>query len=220
MAKGILVVLSGFSGAGKGTIVKELMEQYSDELSLSISATTRAPREGEQEGVHYFYVSKERFEEMIAQDELIEHAQFVGNYYGTPKAYVESQMAASKSVILEIEMQGALQIKKKFPETKLIFISTPDADTLRERLTGRGTETEEVIADRLAQANKDATYMPHYDYLVINDTLDKAVADVHAIIAGECTGNPQSVSSMKISENSEFISKITEELKSFLKGDN
>lgn len=218
--KGILVIISGFSGAGKGTIVSGLMDNYPEELALSISATTRAPRANEKEGVNYFYVTKERFEEMIARDELIEHAQFVDHFYGTPKAYVEEQMGNNKSVILEIEMQGALQIKQKLPQVCLIFVSTPNAEVLKKRLTERNTESQEVIAKRLAQANQDATYIPEYDYLVVNDDLNQAIADVYSIIRARCEGTEKTVQKFEVSKNQDFINKITEELKGFLKGEN
>lgn len=217
--KGILVVLSGFSGAGKGTIVKKLMAEHGEDYALSISATTRLPREGEQDGVHYFFVTKERFEEMIRRKELIEHACYVGNYYGTPKAYVTEQLEAGKSVILEIEMQGALQIRELFPDTRLLFVTTPSADVLKERLVGRGTETPDVIEDRLSHANVEMEYMPKYDYLVVNDDLDQAVANVHKIISCECSGDIAPAADMLVSANTDFIQQIRQELKSFLKGD-
>src|SRR5699024_1520486 len=135
---------SGFSGAVKGTVMKRLMEKY-DNYALSISATTRKPREGEQDGREYFFKETEEFEKMIAQDELIEYARYVDNYYGTPRSYVEEQLAAGKDVILEIEIQGALKVKEKFPETLLIFITPPNAAELKRRLVGRGTETMDVI---------------------------------------------------------------------------
>ncbi len=142
--QGILVVLSGFSGAGKGTIMKALLERH-DDYALSISATTRKPRAGEVEGREYFFVSKEQFLSMVEEDALIEHAQYVDNYYGTPKRYVEEQRAAGKDVILEIEIQGALKIKEKFPDALLIFVMPPDAAELERRLTGRGTESPEAV---------------------------------------------------------------------------
>ena len=134
--KGMLAVISGFSGAGKGTLMKRLLNEY-DNYSLSISATTRDPRPGERDGVDYFFVTKERFQEMIQNDELLEYAKYVDNYYGTPKAYVESEMEKGRDVILEIEIQGALKIKAKFPETVLIFITTPSAEELKKRLMHR-----------------------------------------------------------------------------------
>ena len=153
--RGILVVVSGFSGSGKGTLMKALLEKY-DNYALSISATTRQPRAGEENGREYFFVTKEQFQEMIREDQLIEYAQYVDNYYGTPKAYVEKQMDAGKDVILEIEIQGALKVKEQFPETLLVFIMPPSAEELKRRLVGRGTETEEVIQSRLERAVKES----------------------------------------------------------------
>lgn len=201
--KGLLIVISGFSGAGKGTVVKKLIETY-DHFALSVSMTTRGPREGEVHGREYFFTTTEEFEKTIAQDGLIEHACYCGNYYGTPRAYVEEQMAAGKDVILEIEIQGALQIKKKFPESLLLFVTPPSAAELERRLVGRGTETAEVIAKRLARATEESEGVEAYDYIVINDDLDKCVQDVHNLVeAARVTPYRQS----------EFIAKIREELK-------
>ena len=182
--KGILVVVSGFSGSGKGTIMKELLSRY-DNYALSISATTRSPREGEQDGREYFFKTREEFEEMIAADALIEHACYVENYYGTPRAYVEEQLALGKDVILEIEIQGALQIRKRFPDTLLLFISPPDARTLEKRLVGRGTESMDVIENRLSRAVEEADGIESYDYFIINDDLNTCVEQVHRLIQGE-----------------------------------
>ena len=181
MAKGVLLVISGFSGAGKGTLVKRLTEKY-DEYALSVSMTTRNPREGEQEGISYFFVSREKFEQTIAENGLIEFAQYCGNYYGTPRAYVEQQLEAGRNVILEIEIQGATNIKKLFPESCLLFVTTPTAEILESRLKGRGTETDEVIAKRLARASEEAQGMDMYDYIVINDDLETCVDEVHALV--------------------------------------
>ena len=153
--KGVIVVISGFSGAGKGTIVGRLMEKYRDKYSLSISATTRQPRPGEEHGKHYFFISKEEFEDMIEKDKLVEYAQYVGNYYGTPRTYVEEKLNAGQNVILEIEIQGALKIKKKFPDTKLLFVTAPSAGILKDRLIGRGTETLDVVNARLSRAYEE-----------------------------------------------------------------
>ena len=146
--KGILIVVSGFSGAGKGTLMKKLMQDY-DNYALSISATTRQPRVGEEDGREYFFRTKEEFEKMIARDELIEYARYVENYYGTPKQYVMEQLEAGKDVILEIEIQGALKVKEKYPDTLLMFVTPPSAQVLKDRLVGRGTETAEVIDSRM-----------------------------------------------------------------------
>ena len=202
--KGILAVVSGFSGAGKGTLMKALLKQYQEQYALSISATTRKPREGEEHGREYFFLTVEEFQNMIAEDALIEHACYVGNYYGTPRAYVEEQMAAGRDVILEIEIQGALEVKKKFPDTLLLFVTPPSATVLEERLRGRGTETEEVIQDRLKRASEEAMYMEQYDYILVNDTLETCVEQMHQLIQSQHE---------KVSENLEFIEKMKTELK-------
>lgn len=151
--QGILVVVSGFSGAGKGTLMKELLRRY-DNYALSISATTRQPREGEVDGEDYFFVTREQFQQMIEDKQLVEYAQYVNHYYGTPREYVEKRMAEGKDVILEIEIQGALKVKKRFPDALLIFVTPPNAGELRRRLVGRGTETIEVINARLGARRK------------------------------------------------------------------
>lgn len=197
--EGILIVVSGFSGAGKGTIMKALLERY-DNYALSISATTRNPRPGEEEGKAYFFKTTEEFEKMIAKDDLIEYAMYVGNYYGTPKAYVEEQLRAGKDVILEIEIQGALKVKEKFPNTLLLFVTPPSAEELRKRLEGRGTETQEVIDGRMKRAIEEAEYMDQYDYLVVNDELDVCVEEMHHLIRGEherCFRNQTFIEHMK-----------------------
>ena len=183
--RGILLVLSGFSGAGKGTVVKEVMKKYADHYALSISATSRQPRTGETDGVEYFFKTREEFEEMIANDELVEYAQYVENYYGTPKAYVEEQLAAGKDVILEIEIQGALKIKEKFPDTLLLFLTPPSAEVLKNRLVGRGTETMDVIESRLSRAVEEAQGIEAYDYIIVNDDLRECVEHFHEIVANE-----------------------------------
>lgn len=184
MSRGVLVVVSGFSGAGKGTIMKSLMAKY-DNYALSVSATTRSPRPGEEDGREYFFRTREEFEEMIRQDQLIEYAQYVENYYGTPRTYVEEQLAAGRDVILEIEIQGARKIKKKFPEAVLVFVTAPSMAELEGRLVGRGTESQEVIRQRLARAAKEAEGVEEYDYLLVNDDLEKAVDTLHDIIQSE-----------------------------------
>ena len=197
--EGLLIVVSGFSGAGKGTIMKALLERY-DNYALSISATTRNPRPGEEEGKAYFFKTTEEFEKMIAKDDLIEYAMYVGNYYGTPKAYVEEQLRAGKDVILEIEIQGALKVKEKFPNTLLLFVTPPSAEELRKRLEGRGTETQEVIDGRMKRAIEEAEYMDQYDYLVVNDELDVCVEEMHHLIQGEherCFRNQTFIEHMK-----------------------
>ena len=200
--KGILIVVSGFSGAGKGTIMKELLKQY-DNYALSISMTTRGPR-GEEEGREYFFKTVEEFEKMIAKDELIEYARYVDNYYGTPRAYVEEQLEAGKDVILEIEIQGALKVKEKFPETLLLFVTPPTAKELKHRLVGRGTETMDVIEFRMNRAKEEAEGMDKYDYLIVNDVLAECVEEVHRIIQGE---------HRRSFRNQAFIEHMKEELK-------
>ena len=175
--RGVLTVISGFSGAGKGTVVKQLLQEY--DYGLSISATTRSPREGEQDGREYFFKTKEEFEKMIREHQLIEYAQYVGNYYGTPKEYVVQQLEQGKDVILEIEMQGALRVREILPEVNLIFLTPPTVDELERRLVSRGTETAEVIRERMARAKEESAYMKEYDYVVINDDLDECVENVH-----------------------------------------
>ncbi len=207
--RGILIVLSGFSGAGKGTLVKALMDQY-DNYALSISATTRQPREGEEDGKAYFFKKVEEFQQMIDEGAFIEYAKYVQNYYGTPRAYVEEMLEAGKDVILEIEIQGALKVKEKYPDALFLFVTTPDADTLKNRLTGRGTETEEVIASRLARAGEEAEGIGSYDYLIINDDLDEAVREAHEIIQGE---------HFRVSRKTAFIEVMKEDLKRFSKGE-
>ena len=201
--KGILIVVSGFSGSGKGTIMKELLKQY-DNYALSISATTRNPRPGEKDGREYFFKTVEDFEKMIAKEELIEYARYVDNYYGTPRAYVEEQLDAGKDVILEIEIQGALKVKEKFPETLLLFVTPPSAAELRRRLEGRGTETQDVIESRLSRAAQEAEGMDAYDYLIIHDDRPEGVQQMHEIIQGE---------HRRSFRNHTFIEHMKEELK-------
>ncbi|HJC64196.1 MAG TPA: guanylate kinase [Candidatus Blautia merdavium] len=207
--KGILVVVSGFSGAGKGTLMKRLLEKY-DNYALSVSATTRAPREGEEHGREYFFHTKQEFEELILQDALIEHAQYVDNYYGTPKAYVEKQLNAGKDVILEIEIQGALKVKKKLPDTLLLFVTPPSAQELKRRLVNRGTESMEIIESRLRRASEEAKGMPEYDYILVNDTVEECVDRMHQVIQSQHD---------KTENCREFIEKITEEIAVFGKGE-
>ncbi len=181
--KGVLAVISGFSGAGKGTLMKELMDKYP--YFLSTSATTRAPREGEVDGREYFFHTREEFEHMIKQGELIEWAEYVGNYYGTPKKAVEKQLSEGKDVLLEIEMQGGMHIKEQFPDAVLIFITPPSYEELERRLKGRGTEDIEDIKKRLLRATEEVAYMRSYDYIVINDDLMEAVDRINDIITNE-----------------------------------
>ena len=184
--KGILVVLSGFSGVGKGTIMRCLTERYGH-YSLSISATTRQPREGEEDGREYFFKSKEEFETLIKENRLIEYACYCDNYYGTPRDYVEDQMEQGRDVILEIELQGALKIREQYPEALLLFVMPPDAQTLADRLRGRGTETEDKIRKRLEKTFKEIPLAEKYDYIVFNpDGCSREAADdIFAIVRAE-----------------------------------
>ena len=208
--KGILTVISGFSGVGKGTVIKRMLDRY-EGYTLSVSATTRAPRENEQDGTAYFFKTKEEFEAMIAEDAFVEYAQFVENYYGTPRAYVEEKLAQGKDVILEIEIQGARKIKEKFPDAVTLFLVPPTPEALRERLIGRGTEAKEVIDSRLKRAVEEAKGMGEYEYLIINDDVDICAEKVHAIIQSE---------HLKNSRNSEFRKNLQQGMNKFLKGDN
>ena len=205
-SKGILLVISGFAGTGKGTLVHELLEKYNN-YALSVSATTRAPRPGEIDGVHYFFKTKEEFEEMIRENRLIEYASYVENYYGTPKEYVRQQLENGKDVILEIEIQGALKIKEQFPDTLLLFMVPPSASVLEERLRGRGTETDEVVRKRLHRAVEESEFIEQYDYLIVNDDLEICVKETHEIIQSQ---------HHRVDQRREFIDTLKEDLKRFL----
>ena len=207
MNKGILVVVSGFSGAGKGTVMKRLMEKY-DGYALSVSATTRKPRPGEEDGREYFFRTRDEFEKLIEEDALLEYARYVENYYGTPRSYVEEQLQAGRNVILEIEIQGAMKIKEKIPEALLVFVTPPTVEELERRLTGRGTETAQVIADRLARSGEEAEGMGQYDYILVNDTVEECVDHLHQIIVSEHS---------RVSRNAEFIADIQKQTKAFQK---
>ena len=207
--RGILTVISGFSGAGKGTLVKKLIEEY-DNYALSISMTTRKPREGEVDGVHYFFIDRESFEKNIADGKMLEHAEYVGNYYGTPKEYVEQQLSAGKDVILEIEYLGAFQVKKMMPEALLVFVTPPSAEELHKRLKGRGTESDEVIKNRMVRATEEADIVEKYEYILLNDDLDTCVRETHEIIQN---------AKYSVSRNADFIKMLKEELKEISKGE-
>lgn len=178
-------MLSGPSGVGKGTVRKALFDQEDIQFQYSVSATTRNPREGEINGVDYFFKTREEFERMIANNELLEWAEFVGNYYGTPIAYVEQTLQQGKDVFLEIEVQGALQVKKAFPEGVFIFLAPPSLSELKSRIVGRGTETEDVIHNRLTVAKEEIEMMDAYDYVVENDEVQLACDRIKAIVVGE-----------------------------------
>lgn len=182
--KGILFILSGPSGVGKGTVRRELFAKAND-LKYSISMTTREKRAGETDGVDYFYKSKEEFETLIEKNQLLEYAQFVNNYYGTPRKYVEDTLAAGHDVFLEIEVQGALQVKENFPEGVFIFLFPPSLEELKNRIVSRGTESKELVLQRLREARKEIEMMDAYNYVVVNDHVDSAVSKIQSIIQSE-----------------------------------
>ncbi len=184
MDKGLLIVLSGPSGVGKGTVCSVLRGKIPD-LVYSVSATTRTPRQGEVDGVNYFFKSREQFQEMIARDALLEHAEYVGNYYGTPRDFVERTLASGKDVILEIEVQGALKVKQKFPDGIFVFLLPPSLDELKQRITGRGTESTDTINNRMTVAVDEMNLLQHYDYAVLNDEIDAACDRIRSIIVAE-----------------------------------
>lgn len=204
--KGILVVVSGFSGVGKGTLMKLLTEKYG-QYALSISATTRAPREGEEDGREYFFRTKEQFEELIARDRLAEYACYCGNYYGTPRDYLEDQMEQGRDVILEIELQGALQVKEKYPDAVLLYVMPPNVETLVDRLRGRGTESWEVARERLLRAVEESKEVDKYDYMIINDNLEESMEAVHNLIESQHN---------KISRNLEFVEQVKKDIKEYV----
>ena len=194
--KGILFILSGPSGVGKGTVRKKLFEKATD-LKYSISMTTRQMRPGEQEGIDYFYKSKEEFEQLIQEGELLEYAKYVDNYYGTPRRYVEEMLNQGFNVFLEIEVQGALQVKQSFPEGIFIFLIPPSLEELKNRIVGRGTETEDLVMNRLQEAQKEIKMMEEYNYIVVNDHVDKAVNKVLSIIESEHCRKDRVISAYK-----------------------
>ena len=203
--EGLLIVMSGFSGAGKGTLMKRMLQDY-DEFCFSVSMTTRAPREGEVDGKDYFFVTREIFEKEIANNGLVEYAEYCGNYYGTPKAYVEKQIKAGKCVILDIEVQGAMQIKKQFPDALMVFVTPPSIDVLIKRLRARGTESEEVIMKRINRAKEEALSIDKYEYVVVNDDLDQAVNDMHEMVMA---------ARFSTFRNREFVKNIIDELNQY-----
>lgn len=182
--KGILIVLSGPSGVGKGTVCSAL-RQYSRDLVYSVSATTRKPREGETDGVNYFFKSREQFLSMIDKDELLEWAEYVGNYYGTPKEFVRRTLDEGKDIILEIEVQGALKVKQKFPEGIFIFLLPPSLDELEQRIVGRGTDSQEAIRNRMSAAREEIALLEHYDYAIVNDRVELACQRIQSILTAE-----------------------------------
>lgn len=207
--KGILIVVSGFAGCGKGTLMKRLLSDY-DNYALSVSMTTRKPRAGEQEGREYFFVSREEFEREIKDGGLIEYACYVENYYGTPRAFVEEQMAAGRDVILEIEVQGALRVKECFPGSILIYVLPPSVEELYRRLKRRGTETDDVIEKRMRRAAEESGAIEQYDYIVVNDDLDTCVEELHHLIRS---------AHLATGRNEEFIQGVRDGLKRLWKGE-
>lgn len=203
MKKGLLIVVSGPSGTGKGTICKHLLEKEKD-IKLSISATTREPRKGEVDGVNYFFVDKDIFEQQILEDAFLEHAKVYENYYGTPKKYVIDEVDKGNHVLLEIDIQGALQVKEKYPEGIFIFILPPSMKELKNRIVGRGTESETSITKRFSSAFEEINYVREYDYFIVNDEVDIAVEKIRAIIKAE---------NCRVTKDIEnIISKFKEEL--------
>lgn len=207
--RGVLTIISGFSGVGKGTLVKELLNKY-DNYALSVSATTRSMRPGEEEGKSYFFMSVPEFEEKIEKNELLEYAKYVNNYYGTPRKYVEEMLDSGKDVLLEIEIQGARQIKKLMPDALTIFIMPPTADTLKERLIGRNTETMDVIEERLRRAVTESQGIEEYDCILVNDDLQKSVEKLHELIQASHNHSFRNI---------KFIEEIREGIKVFSEGE-
>ncbi len=201
---GLLIVMSGFSGAGKGTLLKSVMSQY-DNFVFSVSMTTRSPREGEIDGKDYFFVDRQTFEKTIEEDGLVEHAEYCGNYYGTPKAYIERKLKEGMNVILDIEVKGAMQIKKKFPNALMIYVVPPSIEILRERLSKRGSETREVIDKRLLKAKEECEYISDYEYIIVNDDLEKA---------NEKFINIVDTARQAVFRNNDFINELKQELES------
>ena len=202
--QGLLIVISGPSGVGKGTVRKALFERPDHNLDFSVSMTTRAPRAGEVDGSDYYFVSKEEFQNQINKGNFIEHAEFVGNYYGTPKDKVEEKLKTGHEVVLEIEVQGAMQVKEKMPDAVFIFIAPPSYKALETRLTTRGTEDQEVIKQRLAKAHRELKMANYYDYIVINDTVENAADKILAIIRAEHAKCERTLESyLKLMEESE-----------------
>lgn len=183
--RGLLIVLSGPSGVGKGTVRAAIFSKGEQKFVYSISATTRQPRTGETDGVDYFFKTREEFEQMIQNKQLLEYAEYVGNYYGTPLEYVENTLATGKDVFLEIDVQGAIQVRELMPDGVFIFLTPPDLNELESRIVNRGTDSDEVIAKRMKTAREELELMKYYDYSVVNDTVDNAVQKIEAIIQTE-----------------------------------
>lgn len=196
---GLLIVLSGPAGVGKGTVCTALRKKMPD-IVYSVSATTRQPRQGEAEGVNYFFKSREQFLEMIKNDALLEYAEYVGNYYGTPREFVDRTLAGGKDVILEIEVQGALKVKEKFPEAIFIFLLPPSLEELKQRITGRGTESMDTINTRMNVAVEEMNLLKHYDYAVVNDEIESACERIRSIIVAEHCAVERMLPRLKLAE--------------------
>lgn len=209
MSKGKLYVISGFSGAGKGTVVKALVDRK-PEIAVSVSATTRLPRQGELYGKHYYFLERKVFEDMIANHELYEYTTYLDNYYGTPQKFVKEKLDAGIDVILEIEMQGALQVRQAAPEAILMFIVPPKVEILKTRLQNRNTETEDVIQKRLLKSSNEVDQMIFYDYIVVNNQLEVCVEDIIAIMRAE---------KIKQADKTEMMSRLHQEFNELLKGE-
>ncbi len=205
--QGTLIVISGFSGAGKGTLVSKLVSEY-DNYALSVSMTTRAPRPGEVDGVHYHFATDDEFEKIIADGGMIEYAGYCGHYYGTPKVFVEENLSKGKDVILEIEIQGARKVRRQFPQAVLLFVMAPSGEELYSRLTKRGTETDDVIRKRMWRAIDESEGIEEYDYIVVNDDIDECVANVNSIVRA---------AHQRPGQNQELILRVRQELKDILK---
>ena len=213
--KGLLIVISGFSGAGKGTLMKQMVNRY-DRYALSISMTTREPRKGEKHGREYFFSTKEQFEDKIKEAGFIEYASYCNNYYGTPKDYVEAKRTEGKDVILEIEIQGAMKVKEEYPDAILLFVMPPSAEVLYQRLTGRGTETKEVIQTRMQRAVEESVGIEQYDYIIVNDDLETCIQEMYQLLALD---SKEQAEKYKPQYHQEFIEQIRTQLKCLVKGE-
>lgn len=212
---GVLTVISGFAGAGKGTIVKLLLEKYPKDYCLSISATTRKPRFGEQEGREYFFHTKEEFEELIKNNGLIEWAEYVGNYYGTPREYVEEQLATGNNIILEIEQHGAFRVKELYPDALLLFVTPPSVAILQKRLVGRGTEDLEVVEKRMQKAAEESIHMNMYHNIIVNDKVEEAVEQIHHLILQRRNGSILENKEIQGLSKEDFIKKIQKDFEAY-----
>lgn len=212
---GRLVVISGFSGAGKGTVVNATLAKYPN-FALSISATTRPPREGEVDGREYFFKTREEFEHMIEEDMFVEYAQYVGNYYGTPKGYVQDRLLRGRDVILEIEIQGAMEVKEKFPDSLLIFMTPPSGQELLNRLKGRGTEDEATILNRMKRALEEAEGVAAYDHVLVNDEIGLCADRLNEIVLTSKDDGYSGATESERKAGIELVGRIKEEIKGLI----